>query len=204
MQQTDIVQPLLEKPLFEPSYLNIEYLFNKIFNVINPIINFFLDVNNWVTIGIISAFLSIICVALILYSLVRMWEIQLHEHHELDHEIKSALARRKEAEKNENPRWHYILTLIESSNESDWRVAIIEADSMLEETLRERGFSGDTLSELLEGAKSGGLSTIQNAWDAHIVRNQIAHAGLDFPLTQVEGRRVIRMFQNTFEELNVI
>jgi hypothetical protein len=148
--------------------------------------------------------MSIFCIGVILFSLVRMREIQLHEKREIDHEIQAALARDKEAERNENPRWHYILTLVESSNESDWRVAIIEADSMLEELLRQRGMQGDTMSELLEDAKNGGFSTIQSAFDAHVVRNQIAHQGLDFPMTQIEARRVIKMYQNTFEELRAI
>lgn len=204
MQQTDVVQPLIEKPLFDPTYLNIEYVFDKILYFIGPFISFFTNLHSWVVIGMISSLLSIFFIAIILFCLVRMREIQLHEKAEIEHEINAALARDKERERTENPRWHYVETLIESPNESDWRVSIIEADSMLEELLRQRGFAGDTLSELLEGAKGGGFSTIQGAWDAHVVRNQIAHQGLDFPLTQVEGRRVIKMYQNTFEELGAI
>ena len=133
-----------------------------------------------------------------------MREIQLEEKREIDHEIHEALMKDKEKEREENPRWHYILTLIESPNESDWRVAIIEADTMLEEALKEKGLAGETVSELLEGARSSGYSSIQNAWDAHLVRNQIAHVGSEFPLSQVEGRRVIKMYQNFFEELGVV
>ncbi len=204
MQQTDVVQPLLQKPLFDPTYLNIEYVFDKIYHVIGPVINFFLSAHNWMVIGIVSTCISIFLLGIILFSLVRLREIQLNEKREIEHEINAALARDKDTARTENPRWHYIQTLIESPNESDWRVAIIEADSMLEELLRQRGFEGDTVSELLEGAKSGGFATIQSAWDAHVVRNQIAHQGLDFPLSQVEGRRVIKMYQNTFEELQAI
>ena len=75
---------------------------------------------------------------------------------------------------------------------------------MMEEILREKGISGTTVSELLEGAKESGYRSIQDAWDAHLVRNQIAHEGLDFPISQLEGRRVIKMYQNFFEELRVI
>jgi hypothetical protein len=75
---------------------------------------------------------------------------------------------------------------------------------MMEEVLKQKGLSGNTVSELLEGAKESGYRSIQNAWDAHLVRNQIAHDGSDFPLSQIEGRRVIKMFQNFFEELRVI
>lgn len=196
--------PIAQQPLFDPTYLNIEYVFNQIYIYIRFIIDWFSNGHNWEIIGIISSLLSIICIAIILFSLVRMREIQNHEKEEIEHEIHQALLHDQALDRRENPRWHYILTLVESPNDSDWRVAIIEADSMLEELLRSEGIAGDTLSELLEGAKTNGYSNIQNAWDAHIIRNQIAHQGLDYPLTQVEARRVIKMFQNFFEELKAI
>lgn len=204
MDQQGIIQPLIDKPLFDPTYFNIEYLFNKILAVINPIIAFFTNPHTWTVIGIISSSISILAIAIIIFSLVRMREIQIHEKREIDHEIHEALLKDKEKERDSNPRWHYILTLIESSNESDWRVGIIEADTMLEEVLRGKGFEGTTASELLEGARSSGYVTVQSAWDAHLIRNQIAHQGSEFPLSQVEARRTIKMFQTFFEELGVI
>jgi hypothetical protein len=204
MEQQGIVQPLINKPLFDPTYLNIEYIFHKILDFINPIIAFLGNSHTWVVIGIISSSLSILCIAVIIFSIVRMREIQIYEKKELDHEIHEALMRDKEKTRNDNPRWHYILTLIESPNESDWRVAIIEADTMLDELLREKGFTGEGVSELLESARSSGYPSVQNAWEAHLVRNQIAHAGSEFSLTQLEGRRVIKLFQNFFEDLQAI
>jgi hypothetical protein len=203
MEQAGL-QSVIDKPLFTPTYLNIEYIFQKIVEYVQPIINFFTNPDTWNTIGIISMLLSIICIALIIFSLVRLIEIQIHEKEEINHEIHEAMMRQKERDRNTNPRWHYIQTLIESPNESDWRVAIIEADSLMEEILKEKGITGSTVSELLEGAKDSGYRSIQDAWDAHLVRNQIAHDGLDFPLSQVEGRRVIKLFQNFFEELRII
>ena len=198
------IQSALDKPLFNPTYLNIEYVFSKIVEVIGPIFNFLTNPHTWSVIGVISMILSIICIALIIFSLVRLVEIQIYDKEEIEHEIHTALLKEKERERDTNPRWHYILTLIESPNDSDWRVAVIEADSMMEEVLKEKGLSGETVSELLEGAKESGYTHIQDAWDAHSVRNEIAHQGSDFPLSQIEGRRVIKMFQNFFEELRVI
>jgi hypothetical protein len=198
------MQPLVDKPLFDPTYLNIDYVFAKIFDFISPIISFFGSSNTWIMIGIISAMMSIVCIAIIIFSLIRMHEIQDDEHYHLSHEIHNALLRDQESNRNDNPRWHYIQTLVESSNESDWRVAIIEADTMLDEVLAHKGIAGETLSEKLEQARSNGYRTLQNAWDAHLIRNQIAHSGLEFSLTQVEARRTIRLFHSFFEELEVI
>lgn len=199
-----VATPILDKPFFDPKFLNIEYFFSKIVEIGTPIFDFFTNPNTWSIIGIISMLLSIIFIAIILFSLTRMVEIQLYDKEEIAHEIEKASLRQKEIDRNTNPRWHYVQTLIESPNESDWRVAIIEADSMLEESLKEKGLSGNTVSELLEAAKESGYRSIQDAWDAHLVRNQIAHDGSDFALSQIEGRRAIKMFQNFFEEIRII
>jgi hypothetical protein len=198
------LQSVIDKPLFTPNYLNIEYIFKKIVEFGQPIFAFIINPHTWSVLGIISGLASIACIAIIVFSLVRLVEIQLYDDKEIEHEIHLAMLRRKERERNANPRWHYIQTLLESPNDSDWRVAIIEADSMMEDILREKGITGETVSELLEGAKENGYQSIQDAWDAHLVRNQIAHEGLDFSLSQIEARKTIRMFQNFFEELRVI
>lgn len=203
MQQSAI-QSIIDKPLFTPAYLNIEYVFSNIINALKPIWDFLTDPQTWSTLGILSASITIVCLGVIIFSLVRLVEIQIYDREEIEHEIHKAMLRQKERDRNANPRWHYVQTLIESPNESDWRVAIIEADSLMEEVLKEKGIVGSTVSELLEGAKDSGYRSIQDAWDAHLVRNQIAHQGSDFPISQVEGRRIIKMFQNFFEELRVV
>jgi hypothetical protein len=203
MQSVNI-SSVIEKPLFDPTYLNMEYVFSKIVEYSRFIIDILTNPHTWSTLGIISVLLSIICIAIIIFSLVHLVEIQIYDKKEIEHEINKAFLKQKEISRNANPRWHYVQTLIESPNSSDWRVSIIEADSMMEEMLKEKGLSGSTVSELLEGAKGSGYRSIQDAWDAHLVRNKIAHEGTDFPISQIEGRRVIKMYQNFFEELGVV
>ena len=202
--QPNVVQQAVTKPLFDPSYLSLEYIFGKILDYIQPTLNIILNPHTWSVIGIVSSLFSLIFIIIIIFCLVRMFEIQAYDKMEIKHEIHEALLRDKEKARNENQRWNYIITLVESPNESDWRMAILEADSFLEEVLREKEMTGDTVAELLESAKSNGYTSIQNAWDAHIIRNKIAHEGSEYPVSQIEGRRVIKMFQNFFEELKVI
>ncbi len=202
--QPGVIQTVTEKPLFDPTYLNIEYVFNKIYNSIGPIWDTITDPHTWTIIGIISVCISILSLFIIIFSLVRLIEIQIFDAQEIEHEINHALARDKETDRSTNPRWKYIQTLIESPNESDWRIAVLEADTLLEESLKEKDIVGNNMSELLEEAKANGYPNIQGAWDAHLIRNKIAHEGADFPFTQIEGRRVIKLYQNIFEDLKVI
>ncbi|MFA6386438.1 MAG: hypothetical protein WCW04_01550 [Candidatus Paceibacterota bacterium] len=202
--QPNVIQTVTQKPLFDPTYLNIEYFFDKLANGIAPVVDIIKNPNTWSTLGTISVLISMIFVFIIIFSIVRLYEIQVFDKLEIEHEINHALAKDKETDKSQNPRWKYILTLVESPNDSDWRIAIIEADSLLEESFKEKDLIGDNMSELLEDAKSNGYPSIQSAWDAHVVRNRIAHEGQEFSLTQIEARRVIKLYQNIFEDLNII
>jgi hypothetical protein len=202
--QPNVIQTVTQKPLFDPTYLNIEYFFDKLANGIAPVVDIIKNPNTWSTLGVLSVLISMLCIFIIIFSLVRLYEIQVFDAKEIEHEINHALAKDKETDKSQNPRWKYILTLVESPNDSDWRVAIIEADSLLEESFKEKDLIGNNMSELLEDAKSNGYPSIQSAWDAHIVRNKIAHEGQEFSLTQIEARRVIKLYQNIFEDLNII
>jgi len=189
---------------FDPTYINLYAVFGKILPGFQVLMRSILDPHLWSTLGYISMSISLLCISIIIFSLVRMFEIQFHEDDEIEHEIREALARDAERERNENPRWRYIQTLVDSPNESDWRIAIIEADTMLDEILSDRGYSGNTLAEKLKEVDAGAFSSLQSAWDAHAMRNKIAHEGSDFSITELEARRVIKMFQNVFEELRAI
>jgi hypothetical protein len=101
-------------------------------------------------------------------------------------------------------KWMKVVAHANSENPAEWRVAIIEADIMLEDLLRASGYHGDGVGDLLKGVESGDMLTLDAAWEAHKVRNRIAHSGSDFILTDRETRRVISLFEAVFKEFGVI
>lgn len=103
-----------------------------------------------------------------------------------------------------NPKWERVLTHMESSNENDWRLAVIEADIMLSELLDVMHLSGDTIGDKLKAVEKSDFTTLDQAWEAHKVRNQIAHDGQDFHLSQREAKRVIGMYEAVFKEFEFI
>lgn len=108
------------------------------------------------------------------------------------------------AGERKSDRWEKILAHANSNNPSDWRWAIIEADIFLEESLKAKGFMGDNLGEILKSMTKGDLSSLDAAWDAHKVRNRIAHDGDKFDLNEREVKRVILLFEAVLKELKVI
>lgn len=105
----------------------------------------------------------------------------------------------KEFEKH--PKWAIVEGYMSSSEEPLWRIGILEADNMLAEALREKGYQGEDVGEML---KSANFNSLQLAWEAHKVRNRIAHEGVTFVLTGHEARKTFLLYEAVFKELKMI
>ncbi len=103
-----------------------------------------------------------------------------------------------------NAPWHDVQTHIKSNNPNDWKLAIIEADIILGKTLESLGYAGNTIGDKLKSASVTQFRSLQDAWDAHLIRNRIAHEGGDFVLTQRMAQEAIIKYERVFLEFKVI
>ncbi|MEI6345780.1 MAG: hypothetical protein WCO79_00885 [bacterium] len=99
-----------------------------------------------------------------------------------------------------NERWAAVLENVGSASDSDWRLAILEADIILDDMLKGMGTFGDTVAERLKSVNEHTIPSVQKAWEAHLVRNRIAHDGANFALSQHEARRIIGLFETVLKE----
>lgn len=97
-------------------------------------------------------------------------------------------------------KWDMVLQHVESQNANDWRQAVLEADIILGELLTQMGYRGEGIGEQLKRGTKADFSTLDFAWEAHKVRNELAHAGSDFSFNQYDARRVIQLYRKVFEE----
>lgn len=103
-----------------------------------------------------------------------------------------------------NPKWAKVLEHVNSEHPSDWKLAILEADIMLNDMLEKMGYAGATMSDKLKSVEPSDFDTLQEAWEAHKIRNSIAHEGSDYVVNKPEAERVIRLFKKVFEEFEYI
>lgn len=103
-----------------------------------------------------------------------------------------------------NPRWARIQDHLEKENEGEWRIAILEADIMLGDMLEAMGYVGDSIGERLKKIETSDFTSLHQAWEAHKIRNQVAHEGSNFHLTEREARRVIGMYRQVFDEFQYV
>lgn len=101
-------------------------------------------------------------------------------------------------------RWEKIVEQVNSESENDWRHAILESDILLKELLDVQGYRGDTIGEQMKRVERADWRTIDMAWDAHKVRNRIAHEGSEHLLNAREARRVIGLYEQVFREFHFI
>jgi len=100
--------------------------------------------------------------------------------------------------------WKRIVAMSESTSESDWKVAIIEADIMLDDLLYKLHLPGDTIGDKLKAVEPSDFLTLDAAWEAHRARNDIAHGNNSLGTTQREVRRIISLYEKVFKEFYLV
>ncbi len=189
-------------------YFNADYLFDQF-------VKFFQQIwrkETLTDLHLLLILLTLFFITLMAYCAVRLFEIRRKEHAHLHHEIHEYAKHQRERERkaregeavSHNPRWVKVLEYLFSMNASDWKLAVIEADSMLEALLEQLGFKGDTVADRLKAASLESFRSLNTAWEVHAVRNRIAHQGSEYPLSQHEAKRVIALYEGIFRQYGYI
>lgn len=82
------------------------------------------------------------------------------------------------------------------------KVAVMEADALLDHALKSLAMPGGTLGERLKFAAYK-FPKIQNVWNAHRLRNQLAHEA-SFYLDPAMAKKALRDFKDALQLLNVL
>ena len=201
-----ILIPFLSRINFaDPTFLNLEYVFYKLYQLLNFIWHGILNAlfGSGSGVGwfiVLATIIIIILIYVIIYSHIRGKE----EDKKFADRLKVYIPRDKAMAPSKSTQWQKIVSESESIKESGRRLAIIEADVMLEEMLEEKGFIGDTLGEKLKNASPAHFRTVQAAWKGHLDRNKIAHEGSKFELSYAETKEALTHFERSFREFDYI
>ncbi len=100
--------------------------------------------------------------------------------------------------------WNKISEMISSNQEELWRLAIIDADTMLEEQVTNMGYRGDSFGEKLKQISRADAPWIDAAWEAHRLRNILAHEGSRYPLNHREAYRAYKIYEGILYESGLL
>ena len=99
-------------------------------------------------------------------------------------------------------KWNKIVKRIEKGSESEFKLAIIEADDFLNETLEKRGYPGETFEERLKKVNKEQLPNKEEILEAHKIRNSIVYDP-DYRLNLEGVRRTIAIYERAIRNLEV-
>jgi hypothetical protein len=106
------------------------------------------------------------------------------------------------SKKHAQESWERIEEHFYRGGESDLKVAILEADKLLNDALREAGVTGVQLGDRLKKANVGQVPNLNELWQAHKLRNQIAHEP-NFKLKRDLAERALHIYETALKTLGI-
>lgn len=91
---------------------------------------------------------------------------------------------------------------LKKDDDFSYHMTIINADKLLDQALKDIGYSGLTMGERLKSARSK-FNKNNNVWAAHKLRNRIVHEQ-NVTLTYQECRKTLLYFKDALKDLGAI
>ena len=99
--------------------------------------------------------------------------------------------------------WNKIVEKSQSMDENQRKFAIIEADTLIDKILGLAGYDGENLGAKLKQVERGDIESLDDLWEAHKVRNRIAHEA-NYKLSQEYTKAAISRYEKVLKELEYI
>jgi len=97
-------------------------------------------------------------------------------------------------------QWTKITKRLETGKEAECKLAVIEADSLLNDIFKKMGYSGETIGEILKQLDSTTLPNIEQIWEAHKIRNNVVHDP-DYRFTLDEAKKTLGIYEKALRDL---
>lgn len=96
--------------------------------------------------------------------------------------------------------WNKIMSRMDTGLESEYKLAVIEGDGVLDDVLKKMGYKGESLGERLEKLTSATLPNIDDIKERHKARTNILH-NPDFGLSLDEAKKILAVYEKALENL---
>ena len=102
-----------------------------------------------------------------------------------------------------NKSWQKILSRLIKSDEANLRLALIEADNLFDELLKQMRIPGESMADRLRYVDSSQIPNIDEIWRAHKLRNVLVH-NHEYPITRNEMEFGVKAYEKALKELDFI
>jgi len=98
--------------------------------------------------------------------------------------------------------WKTIIKRLKTRDEEQIKIALTEADKILDEVLKAGAYSGDNIEERLAQVTPEKISNSQELLEAHKIAVKAGEE--DFRITPHEAYEVLKVYERTFKEFGLI
>lgn len=99
--------------------------------------------------------------------------------------------------------WRKAQKRLEVPDESEYKLAVIEADDLLDSILKRLGYAGNNLKERLSNITKIILPSIDSVCEAHAIRDKIVHDP-DYHLTLDQAKKLLEVYEQALRELQAL
>lgn len=99
-------------------------------------------------------------------------------------------------------RWLHIEQQLKKDEPGTYHLCVLEADKLLDHVMKARGIKGETMGERMKTAKDT-WSNANAVWNAHKLRNQIAHE-TDAKVSYDDARRALAGIKLGLKDMGAI
>ncbi len=139
-----------------------------------------------------SLFISLIFGGILLYYLTKIQEL-----------FAEPASRAVVTKRMYDAEWAQIKNYVNSQTASEWKLAVIEADKVVDDALKHAGFGGETMGERLMLIQPSEFPFLQDLWDAHKLRNFLVH-DITATLAHDRAQHAVDIFEKTMRALQVL
>jgi len=97
-------------------------------------------------------------------------------------------------------QWQAIEELLLENYSSSWKLAVVKADALIENLLKQLGFKGKNLEELINSLKLRGYQNLNLLEGAHTVSKEIL-ANRDYSISQKEAQSIVEIYKKFWQEI---
>jgi len=117
--------------------------------------------------------------------------------------FRNVVLRTDMSKKDAQKAWDNVQKHFFAGNDNDLKIAVMDADNVMNDALRYAGIRGANLGERLKNIKKGQMPNLEDVWAAHKLRNEIAHE-TNFKMKRDTAERALDTYATALKNLGVL
>ncbi len=154
--------------------------------------------------GIVQVILVLIDIILVFVTVLAAAEL-FHYRPRFVYDPRKPARKRKGRVPPANPgdSWAKLRAELETGAPEGIRAAVIGADGLADDVLKNKGYAGDTFADRLAKLDSASFKTVDRVWSAHRLRNDLVHTP-GFEVSLEQGRQALDDYEAFLKELGAL